>query len=66
VVSVRLAWIVEEMILLLAAGAFGFVFGFCCRDGLPLHVGGSVRAAAFERADVIYDVASARAAGFSS
>jgi hypothetical protein len=47
----------------LAAAAFGFVFCFSFRDGLPLHVERGVSAAAFERLNVVDDVAVAGAAG---
>jgi hypothetical protein len=40
--------------------AFDLVFGFSCRDRLPLHVGRGVGSAARERHDVIDDVATGR------
>jgi hypothetical protein len=34
-----------------------FIFGFCLINGLPLHVRGTVAAAAFQRDDVIDNIA---------
>lgn len=41
------------MTTLAAIIALGFIFGLALGDGLPLHVGGIVRAAAGERNDVV-------------
>lgn len=51
----------------LPASAFGFVFSFGGRRRLPLHVGGRVGAATFERPDVIDHVSrtTLRKAGLS-
>lgn len=45
--------------LLPALPAFPFVFGFCFRDRLPLHIRWTVCAATRQRFDVIDDVALA-------
>jgi hypothetical protein len=60
----RFATIGKISTALLAAGAFGFVLLFRSCDCLPLHVGGSVRASAFEGVHVVNDVAAAQAGRF--